>query len=681
MIDPASTTTEPAAPDWVGRAVWGVAFLVLVAWTVWRLDLFPLSAAVPLDGAGRMPRAFYTVDHPFHTARAERLRSAWASFDTVRWIGSHQGGYPAEFYPFGTQAIAAALSIATAGHLAIESAWATAIALIFLLPAVAYLMIGTVDRLTPAVAAVALAGQVAIASDWTHGGFTELVEWGLATNVAGFTWALVALPLLAGAVDRRSPRLLGLAALAAAACGVTNPRALLAVAVIGLAVLVDGVLRRDARWPIGIVVAVAALSAGLALPVLLPLMRYRDLYFFLSYQEYASLGAYRSATVDAVTWPVALLAALGAALALWRGGRAARVSALALALYMLMTALLVTSAGLRDLIPQLELPRLMPFQRLLVLWLAAYGLVEGIRSVARVPARIGLVRDVLIAVPAAVALLVVFTTSVGPFPAAEQGLRDVPRTEGQDAVELRQFDGAVTLADDRAPAGTAILVIGSRLSWHEQLWAPMVAPERRFYYDDWLWYWHRLHAGPYDYRQGHFYPNPSEALTREYLDEHGVGAVVITDVADRATGADARRAAAASRELERVDTVGAWDVYAVRDPAGLATLDGKSPASLRVSEDGETIRLRFEGAEPGTVKVRQNWFPRWQATVNGERVPIERGDDGYMEIATDGGDVEVVLRYGVTVADTAARVVAAISAVAIVALIVAARPIRRWARR
>jgi hypothetical protein len=689
MIEPApeSSAGRPNLAPVIAGLVWTIVFVALAGWAIVRLDIFPLSAAVPLDGAGRLPRALYTVDHPFHTARVELLRSAWASFDTVRWVASHQGGYPAEFYPLGAQAIAAALAFVAFGHLATASAWALTIALIFLLPGVAYLLIGRVDRLTPAVAAVALAGQIAIASDWTHGGFTELVEWGLATNVAGFTWALLALPLLAGGIDRRSPALLGIAVGSVAMCAVTNPRALLAVAVVGVAMLLDAALRRDLRTPAIALAVAATLAAGLAAPVLVPLVRYRDLYFFLSYQDYADLAAYRSATVDAVSWPILLLAGLGAALALSRREhRAARVATQSLGLYMLLTALMVVSPGLRHLIPQLELPRLMPFQRLLVIWLAAYGAVEGIRLVARVPDRLRLARDASVAIAAAVALLVVFASDAGPFPPAEQGLRAVPRTEGPAAVDLAQFRDAVALADDRAPGGTGILVIGSRLdwsgmNWHEQLWAPMVAPDRRFYYNDWLWYWHRLHAGPYDYRQGHFYPDPSRALDRAYLDEHGIGAVVITDTADRSTGVDARRVAAESPALQRTDTIGVWDVYVVRDPVGLATLDGKAPHSTSVSGDGETIRVTFDNAEAGTVKVRQNWFPRWQATVNGEEVPVARGEDGYMEIEAPGGDVTVVLRYGVTIADTAARFASAVSAVITVALVVAARPIRRWARR
>ena len=677
MTEPPFPSNTAAESPWLGRAVWAALILAICGWTIWRMELFPLSA-------GSTPRAFFSVDHPFHTARADLLRHTWESLDSVRWVANHQGGYPAEFYPFGAQAIAATLTIVTFGQLATASAWAITIAIIFLLPGLAWMLAGRVDRLTPAVAVVALTGQVAIASDWTHGGFTELVEWGLATNVAGFTWALVALPLLAGAVDSASPRLAGLAALAIAMCAVTNPRALLAVALVGAAILIDAAMRREWRAPVVVLATVGVLSVGLAAPLLVPLIRHRDLYFFLSYQEYADLGAYWSATIDSVTWPVLALAGVGGAIALFRGGRAARVSAFSLVLYMSMTTMLVLFEGLRDLIPQLELPRLMPFQRFLVIWLAAYGLVEGVRLVAHVPQCFQTWRDVGVAGLSSIALIVIFATSAGPFPAIEQGMREVPRTDGQEAVELRQFEYAVALADDRTAESGAILVVGSRLSWHEQLWAPMVATERRFYYNDWLWYWHQRHAGPYDYRQGHFYPDPSQALTREYLDTHGIGAVVITDMADRSTGADARQAAANSPDLEPIDTVGAWDVYVVRDSVGLATLNGRPADAVTVSENGETIELTFEDSEPGTIRVRQNWFPSWKWTHVGmsslPRTP-NRGEDGYMEIPSEGGNVHIRLHYGITNADAIARIAAMASALGIVTLIVAARPIRRWVHR
>jgi hypothetical protein len=532
------------------------------------------------------------------------------------------------------------------------------------------------------VALVALAGQMAIASDWTHGGYTELVEWGLATNVAGAVYALLALPLLVRAVSLRSPRWAALATACIALCAVSNPRSLIAVAVIAVAVLLLAAVEHQIRPAAVIVVAVAALSTGLAAPVLAPLVRYRDLYFFLSYQEYAGVRDYWHATTDAVTWPVLVLAVIGVALSvLTREHRATRVAAIALVLYVGITALAAANPSLRELVPQLELPRLMPFQRFLTLYLAAYGTVECLRRVLPLAGGRAVARDLVFASTLAVSLVVIFATSAGPFPPLEQGLRDIPRTENGDGAELVTFRQAIDEADAVAPDGTAVLVLGSRLSWHEQLWAPMEAPARRLYYNDWLWYWHTRHAGPYDYHQGHFYPDPSKTLTAEYLATHGIGAVVVTDVADRSTGANVRDTARQSDLLESVSTSGAWDTYRVRAEESLATLDGDPADAVTVSKDSERITATFNDAEPGTVLVRQNWFPRWEAKVNGETVPVTRAENGYMAIPLEGGDVTVELVYSVTLMDTLARLAAVVSILVAVAAVVAPTPMARWVRR
>ncbi len=663
--------------------LWVTAFAALIAYVVIRIDLFPLTSQVTFgDRQISLPRAFFTVDHPFHTARAELLRSSWASLDTVRWVASHQGGYPAEFYPFGVQGVAAALSLISFGTLSVESAWAITIVAIFLLPGLAFLLISREDALSPAVALVALAGQIAIASDWTHGGYTELVEWGLATNVAGATYALVALPLLVRAVQKGSPRWAALAGACISLCAVSNPRSLIAIAVIAVAVLLGFALDGHVRRAALVVGSVAVLSAGLAAPVLAPLVRYRDLYFFLSYQEYAGVGGYWHATVDAVTWPILLLAATGVVLAfLRREHRATRIAAIAVVLYIAITALAAASPALRELVPQLELPRLMPFQRFLLLYLAAFGVLEGVRRAIPLANGRAVARDLAVATAISVSLVVVFATGAGPFSSLEQGLRAVPRSEGADGAELVAFREAIDEADSIAPEGTAVLVLGSRLSWHEQLWAPMEAPNRRFYDNDWLWYWHTRHAGPYDYHEGHFYPDPSQALTDKYLATHGIGAVVVTDLADRTTGASVRDAAMQSDLLESSDTFGAWDVYRVRADESLATLGDVPADAVTVSADAEQITATFDDAASGTVLVRQNWFPRWEAEVNGKPVPITRADNGYMEIPVDGGDVTVELDYAVTMMDTIARLVAIASIVAAIAAVLAPTPMARWARR
>lgn len=660
---------------WAMPAAWVALLVALIAWAVWRIELFPLSTTVLIDTTlVTEPRAYFTVDHPFHTARADLIARSWEGLETVRWVGSHHGGYPAEFNPFGVPAITALVTLLSGKALAIAASWALTITVLLLLPVAGYLMLAWHDRLSPAVPLIAVAGQVTIASDWTHGGYSELVEWGLATNVAGATYALLALPLLLRAAEARDARWVALAAGAVALCAVSNPRSLIAVAVVAIAVLAVAVPEGDLRRALLRIGGTALLAVGLSAPVVMPLLRYSDLYFFLSYQEYASAGEYLSETVESVTWPVLALAVAGAILAFWRTDhRASRASVITCGLYVALTALAVAMPGLREVIPQLELPRLMPFQRLLTLWLAAYGLM---RLVGLIRADRTAWRAMGVAVTTTVALAVVFTTAAGPFPPEDRGLRGAPRTEGADAVELIQFRAAVEEAAAISLPDTAVLVLGSRLSWHEQLWAPMVAGSRRFLYNDWLWYWHRLHAGPYDYRNGHFYPEPGDALDPEYLTTHGVGAVMVTDVAD------ARSRSASSPQLEHVSTIGAWDVYRVVSPVGIATLDGASPDTSEVSDDFERITVAFEDAAPGTLLVRQNWFPRWEATVNGEPVPVERGESGYIEVPVkEGGAVRVELAYAVTTADAVARGVAMAAGVAALLVLLVVRPISRWTRR
>ena len=60
--------------------------------------------------------------------------------------------------------------------------------------------------------------------------------------------------------------------------------------------------------------------------------------------------------------------------------------------------------------------------------------------------------------------------------------------------EQADLQVAIRAADEAAAPGTALLVLGSALSWHQQLWAPLWT-ERPLYYDNWLWYWHPDHAG------------------------------------------------------------------------------------------------------------------------------------------------------------------------------------------
>jgi hypothetical protein len=683
----ADDTPDTDAPDWarddvLTRWMWVIAFLGVAAWVISRVDVVPLSSRVAVVGTLiDVPRAYFTVDHPFHISRSQLLADAWRSFESLRWIPSHQGGYPAEFFPFGVSGMVAVLHLVTFGLLAIETAYTLVVVGLFLLPGLVYWLMIRVDHLSPGIALLAFTGHVVIASTWLQGGYSELVEWGLVTNAAGSLFAVLAAPILTIAVNEGRTRWAMLAVGCISMAVVSNPRSVIAIAVIGLAVLVRDVLYTS-RWRTSVLRlgAIGLLTIGVCAPVLVPLLRYSDLYYFLHYQEYDGVVGFLSATADTLTLPIALLALAGCVLPhLNASHRVSQVVSITFVFYVSLTTLATGLPWLQELVPQLELPRLMPFQRLLMIYLAGYAAVEVTRRITCKLWRPA--ADLLLAGLGSMTLIVIFATGFGPRDLEDRGLPPAPKIEESSAVELTNMRLAVEQADQIAEEHAAILVMGTQLSWHQQLWAPSWA-DRRFYYDDWLWYWHQDHEGPYDHRTGHFYPNPSDALSADYLTTHGIGAVVVTNAADDLSGGDARTTASDSDIVASTGEFGQWEVFEVVDPASLVTVDATTPDRLDVSLNGTRISASFADAPSGSVSVRQNWFPRWTATVNGEPIEVSRAANGYLHIPTNGGDVEIELTYALTSLDIVARAVSVLSAVIVLAgLVVGARPIRRWAHR
>lgn len=684
-----SSTPVPGDPDKVdvqGRQLarlampltWLAAFVAVAAYVVYRVELLPLSSSVRIEGMlVDVSRMFYTVDHPFHVVRSKQLVDAWSSLESLRWVPSHLGGYPAEFFPFGVAGIAAVLHFLSFGLLGVGSAYTVTVAGLFLLPGFAYWLMARIDRLSPGVGLLAFSAHITIASTWLQGGYSEMFEWGLVTNAAGSIFSLLGLPLLTKAVQETRPRWAMLAAACIALAVLSNPRSLVSIVLIAIAIILHSLSSADGRAVQLIrVVTIGTLAIALCAPLLVPLLRYSDHYYFLHYQEYADTAAYVGSSIDAVTLPVFLLALVGCVLAFVNGmHRMSQIAVITFGLYVFLTALAVAVTPIQELIPQLELPRLMPFQRLLTFYLAALATIDISRRLCRHIWRPW--SELLTAGVAVVVLIVVFTTGFGPRALEEQGLRPIPRIEASAASDLVQMQSAVERADEIAADGTAILVLGTQLSWHQQLWAPTWS-DRLFYYDDWLWYWHRYHDGPYDYRNGHFYPDAADTISIDYLETHSIGAVVVTDEGSETAGT----AMAGSRLLRSDSEHGAWAVYDVLAPSSIATLDGDLPEQLEFSSDRDSISMSFANAQAGSILVRQNWFPRWMATINGERVDVTRADNGYIEIASNGGEVEVELTYALTSLDIVARGVSAAGiATMVTILIIGVTPIRRLARR
>ena len=653
--------------------VWLVAFGLLSIWVFWRCGGFDVGSTVIQNG-NSFVAGFAAVDHPFHTMRAWQLIESLRDGTPLRWVTTHQGGYPVEFYPMGVAWIEAGIWAISLGSLSIFTVHKIATLLIFLLPGVGFWILARGDRKSPAVGFLALALQVAIAGYWMAGGFTELVLWGLITNVTGATAALIATAALARFVirDERGMGLLAIAAIALATYA--NPRSLLAIAVAAIAIAICALTLSGREMPplksvvtrIGTVAVIAGMTTATEV---LSLFRYRDLYYFVNYEQYDSDSIYWTATVNAVTQPVLWLAVGGGIWAIAsKRFPIARVASIALGLYVLVTLFLAGYFGDFDIIQQLEAPRLMPYQRLLMLFLAAFFVVRVIDALANL-FRVGQERGVAV-VAIAVIVLVVFIRPIGDIGEDFRGLPETPKIA---TAELSGFREAVRAADAAAPDGASILVIGTRFSWHERLWASLDT-DRPLYYEHWLWSWNNSHEGPpspsnpqcaFDNDIGNYYPCPDLTLTPEYLAAHGIGAVVVTNVNSHADTPDARDAARTSSELTEVSRTTTWDVYSVNAPTAIVTNGTTAPTALTI--ENEEISASFPDGT-GDILVRVNWFPRWQATVNGEPVDVVRAEGGYMRLEPQPGPIELKLTYGMTALDWLTRASAVIGVIATIAL-------------
>lgn len=320
---------------------------------------------------------------------------------------------------------------------------------------------------------------------------------------------------------------------------------------------------------------------------------------------------------------------------------------------------------------QLEATRLMPFQRLLLLYLAASGTVA---MVGAITGRVGRGRRRVVGIArGATVIAIAFALLAGavgtPLSVESSTGTDTGLATTADPTMVA-LERAVRLADELAPAGSALYVVGSNLSWHQQLWAPTWT-DRPVRYDDWLWFWHPLQTAPgYEVERGNAYSRTTVPLTMsaEQLARRGIGAVVVSRQLALTTADDSPALVLAAD--------GDYRVYRVLDPAPVVSFGGGTVASVEVGP--ERIEARGDGPG-GTARVALNWFPRWTATVNGEPVPVRRTADGQMDVTVPPGAVDLVLTYGVTRVDWAARGLALFGAL-ITGTMLAGMVLRRFAR-
>ena len=338
------------------RWFWVLAFVMVALHVATRMGVFALwdTVATP-QGIVRLPNTFASVDHPFHVARAEILWRELASSHVLRWVGQHQGGYPVEFYPLGEawlEVVIRALSLAT---LPVEDAHTIAVTALFLLPGLAFAALAREDDWSPAVGLLALVLHVSLPGGWYSGGYTELVQWGLVTNVASAVAALLMLPLLV-----RYPRTCegwagALAGALAAYAVYCNPRSVLGLAAIGGGAWIAEVTSSRAAWKpaTGRTALVALTALLLAAPELISLARFGGLYAFVHYSGYEGIADYARTSAAAVTLPVIVLAVAGAAMGLASRMRlATRSVSTALIIYVTMTAVMAMAPGAAALVSQ-----------------------------------------------------------------------------------------------------------------------------------------------------------------------------------------------------------------------------------------------------------------------------------------------------------------------------------------
>lgn len=656
---------------------WLVLMAALAVWVAHRLDGFDLwSMAATTSGEQlRVPAGYATVDHPFHAVRAETLRRALVDGDLLRWIGHHQGGYPVEFYPLGEAGLEVAIWAAALGALPMIAVHKLVVIGIFLAPMLAFALAAHFDRRSLGVALIASAAHLCVRGWWWSGGSMELVEWGLVTNVASATALVIALPLCVRYLERGSRQAGVSAVLLSAFALLTNPRSGIALATVLAGCAVAAVIGSGrSRQALTRVVARAGLvlcpALLLAAPELVSLIRFSDLYTFVHYSGYENLAAYRDSSIQAAGGPVFVFGIAGWLMAWAPGVRAAhRAVAASLAFYVGGTALLVAAgAAGTSAIAQLETTRLMPFQRLLWILLAAFAVEWALKRIGQsVRKRSAIIVEIGLGAATAILILLYVVAPPAAIPVGDRGLVDVRSSAEPGIVDL---EGAVRAADGAAAPGTALLVVGTTLSWHDGLWAPLWS-ERPLFYDDWLWYWQTWHYGDYNPLIEHAYPRDAAALRPDYLERHGIGAIVVTG--------PAKPDAVSAAHLTQI-RAGTWDVYLVNAPTTIVTFDSSAPLASSIGNGHITATGTSSG---GNLVVRRNWFPRWAATVNGEAAAIARRDDGYMSIAvTAPGATTLELTYRADWVDWLGRLAALVGLAALLAFTwPRARPSRRLARR
>ena len=322
------------------------ACIAAILWAWHRLEFFTISRLVPgPDGTPiREPNALATVDHPFHAARFGAFLDAVRDGGVPRWIPDHQGGYPAEFYPFGSSIVDLIVWLLTLGQMSLPMVHTWSVAIVFALPAVGFAGIARLSGRSMWLAPVALLAHLCVRGWWWSGGSYELIDWGLVTNVLAAVLIFLALVSVGALLDGGRLRWIPVIALLIGWATYTNPRSLIAVGTIAIAALLVWLVDQAGnRIPVRFVVAPFALGLAVAAPVLIPLIRYNDLYFFVHYSGYESVRTWLDSSVQAVSGPVFCASLAGIVIVLLtQSSLIERLIAWTTVVYALVTVYLIT---------------------------------------------------------------------------------------------------------------------------------------------------------------------------------------------------------------------------------------------------------------------------------------------------------------------------------------------------
>ncbi len=162
--------------------------------------------------------------------------------------GTASGGYPVEFYPLARPCSRFASASSHSGWIPAAGAPHARHHRALLAPRRIICGPGPTRWADAGSGVLAVALHIALPGGWYDGGYTELVQWGLITNVAAAYAAFLVLPLLMRLpgdrrrVDWRSRRGTGSVSI------YCNPRSLVALTAVGIGVWLTALVHRRERW-------------------------------------------------------------------------------------------------------------------------------------------------------------------------------------------------------------------------------------------------------------------------------------------------------------------------------------------------------------------------------------------------------------------------------------------------